>query len=117
MRKHFVFSVHTPFDPTGKGDTKSWLEYYKLNPENGEIYVPFDESEVFDAVPDDLVWFVLDNAIVAYVPVLRCQYDEMNGVSEIWYDASKIVRAKQSVLVGVMGIRTDHGEEWLREIS
>lgn len=115
--EHYVYAVRSSSRaPTGDGDTLSWLNYYKLNPEAGETYIPFPASGK-DAVAGDQLWFVVDQRLVARVNVLRARSDEMNnGQIELWYDAAQIrplsaPTIESPITTGPLGAMV--GEIWL----
>jgi hypothetical protein len=115
MREHYIshyLSKDTP--PATGGDMESWLRYYKLNPENGETYIPV-MKDYSEAQPGDVLWFSLDGRLLAGVEILRVQHDPMNARHEIWYNAEHLRFCATDlpfvVNDGVM-VRNSKGESW-----
>jgi hypothetical protein len=76
--------------PAGCGTTEEWFKFYKLDRED-ETYVPFSgDSDLAKLQSGDILWFVMDNFVVARVPVLRLVEDPFNARMEIWYDGPSV---------------------------
>jgi hypothetical protein len=93
-RRNFVFAViSTSPSPTGKGSKVDWLEYYKLNPELGETYVFLDlEIGAAPVEEGDILWFQVDDRIIARVRICRTFLDPYNDQVELWYRCSEVQR-------------------------
>ena len=91
-RQHYPYVLTSASEIPGGGDPKSWLEYYKLSPGAGETYVPHPHPGVRSASEGDILWFIFDEELLGYVPILHVKEDNINGRFEIWYAAEKFVR-------------------------
>jgi hypothetical protein len=91
MRQHFIFAMKGGDKVPSGGSAFSWLEYYKLNPENEEVFLPFPLG-TDPAFSGDMLWVMVEGDLIARVPVLRTQLDAINGRVEVWYDSAKIYR-------------------------
>lgn len=89
MRNHlFPMSSSDPA-PQGGGDTRSWFYYYKIRPEEPELFVPIATRPELEA--GDILWFILDENVVACSTVLRVIEDPMKGSYEIWYSGTGLI--------------------------
>lgn len=102
-RRNFVYAIlSTQFSPTGKGTKLEWLEYYKLNPES-ETFVFLDlEGETPEA--GDVLWFQVDDRIIARARINRVFLDPMKDLYELWYTGSDVQRI-DGVLTDERGTR------------
>lgn len=91
MRQHFIYVLKKDDIVPGGGSTLGWLEYYKLNPENEEVFVPFTK-EGHLARRGDVLWIMHESALLAWVPIERVQEDAINSQLEVWYDARTLCR-------------------------
>jgi hypothetical protein len=97
-RRNFVLAIlSVQASPTGRGTKRDWLEYYKLRRE-GETYVFLDLEGETPAV-DDVLWFQVDDHIIARVRIARVFLDPARDLYELWYNGSEIIR--------VDGVRTE----------
>lgn len=109
--KHFVFTMAgQDTAPAGGGTTEGWLFHYKWDVD-GETFVPVPETLAEEVpVAGDLLWFVLDDRVIGYVPVLRTAEDPINNNIEVYYDTRKLHDAKRQQQIRTkqkMGLVTD----------
>lgn len=109
--KHFVFTMQgQAVAPAGGGTTEGWFFYYKWDVDE-ETFVPVPDTLSADTlVADDLLWFVLDDRVIGYVPVLRTAEDAINDKIEIYYDTRKVhdaTKQRQIHTKQPMGVVTD----------
>jgi len=89
--RNFVYAiVSTAPSPTGRGTILEWLEYYKLG-DDVETFVTMDFDGPLPEV-GDLLWFQVDDRVVARVPLARVFLDPLREKYELWYRGSDIVR-------------------------
>jgi hypothetical protein len=74
-------------DPTNNGRTKTWFEYYKVN--NGYTSVTLDTN---DAIPGDVLWFVMDGKVLGRVFVDKVSYNIVMDGYEAYYDSNSIIK-------------------------
>lgn len=107
--------------PAGDGDTGTWFQYYKWGAKDGETFVP-KKWPFLAAQEGDRLWFVLDETILGYAPLLRVETPAARTQSqELWYDASKTYELEKvwwfNYVSTAQGqpLPEDHGalEEWL----
>lgn len=125
MTKHFLYKVGMEDKVPGGGDPLSWLNYYKLDKDNEETYVPFG-GDCKGAEPGDILWFMYaKRTLLARVPILRVMEDAINQCTEIWYDASQLTKfesehGRQGILVAYTQryatgvLETALAEEWMK---
>jgi hypothetical protein len=102
--------------PQGGGDTRSWFFYYKIPPtgEDEEVYVPATRDAAA-AYAGDRLWFVMDDKIVAVVPISHIEHDPINDQREFWYTGKYLLELDIPFDDHARG-RILNGEMW-KEIS
>lgn len=115
--KHFLYAMHEGDKaPAGVGDTGSWFRYYKWNTE-GEVFVP-RRAPFLPIATGDMLWFSMGWRLLGCAPVLRIEEEYSQGVQEIWYEAEKIRRIPDHVVLLVTStadstIHPEEAEKWL----
>ena len=113
MRRHFIYPVSSFVpSPTGRGSMEEWLEGYKLQVA-GETYVRM----VYDGIPPapgDILWFQVDERVLACVPVQAVREDQINGGYEFWYIGEDVQRVRGVRCPPQKGALTALlGDQWL----
>lgn len=95
------------------------------------MYVLFDpEKGVRPPNPGDILWFAVDEQIIAKVPIDSTFEDPLNGRVGLWYSGREIERLNgiSIPLAAIYGIEPTippsarellppHGEQWLLEVK
>jgi len=93
--QHYIFAMRAGEPaPAGRGDTKSWFEYYKMG--NGpHTFVPFPVDSIGeDEHPSagDALWFAMDDFLIGVTQVTGIQAGSLlSSALEVYYDSDKIL--------------------------
>lgn len=89
--RYFVYAMNGKAPvPAAGGDTESWFFLYKWDT-GGDAFVPVPASlEKSLPVAGDLLWFVLDQVPIGFVPVTKIEQVD-SGDYEVHYDTQKII--------------------------
>ena len=93
--QHYIFAMRAGEPaPAGRGDTKSWFEYYKVG--NGpHTFVPFPAASIEEEEPPnvgDNVWFSMDGFLTGVAKITDVQLGSlMSSAVEVYYDSDKII--------------------------
>lgn len=93
--QHYIFAMRAGEPaPTGRGDTKSWFEFYKIG--NGpHTFVPFPVDSVASdeyPTPGDTLWFAMDGFLTGVTKITEMQAGSLlSSALEVYYDSDKIV--------------------------
>lgn len=95
--RHFVYAMNGKDPaPAAGGDTKSWFFFYKWDV-GGLAFVPLAPAqEVELPTAGDLLWFVMDQNPLGYVPVEEVIAIDGGG-HELHYDTRKIIGPGESL--------------------
>jgi hypothetical protein len=93
--QHYIFAMRAGEPaPVGRGDTKSWFEFYKVG--NGpHVFVPFPPESVAEEehpTLGDTLWFAMDGFLTGVTKVTSVQAGSLlSAALEVYYDSDKIV--------------------------
>ena len=90
-KRNFIYAiVSSAPSPTGRGTCAEWLEYYKLSAEN-DAYVSLSVEDVVPE-PGDVLWFQVDDRVVARVTLSGVRLDPLRGCYELQYFGPNVLR-------------------------
>jgi hypothetical protein len=93
--QHYIFAMRAGDpDPVGRGDIKSWFEYYKMGNGPG-TFVPFPAGSIAqEDLPSagDTLWFAMDGFLIGVTKITGVlEGSLMSDKLEVYYDSDQIV--------------------------
>jgi hypothetical protein len=93
--QHYIFAMRAGEPaPAGRGDIKSWFEFYKVG--NGpHTFIPFPHDSIAEEdLPSvgDILWFAMDGFLTGVTKITSVTEGSLlSNKLEVYYDSDKIV--------------------------
>lgn len=102
--RHYLYSIHgMDPDPIRSGSMKSWFLHYKWRlDEDDDVFLPVPEDSFAEAVVGDILWFVLDGALLGCGELLRVFVSDANDWKELWFNPYRCVPARPNIPVPLL---------------